>query len=94
LLVEHLARITQTAYLDSRLFEILSLAGQALGGQTGLVILTACKSTRQIEHVEFNPRMTEQMGDIGEPLGVFEPKGAIAVTNRPILTLFAENPIY
>jgi hypothetical protein len=34
------------------------------------------------------------MGEVGESLGVFEPKGSVAVTNRPKLALFAENPIY
>jgi hypothetical protein len=32
------------------------------------------------------------MREEGESLGVFEPKGAIAVTDRPILAVFAEDP--
>jgi hypothetical protein len=38
--------------------------------------------------------MTEEMGEVSESLGVFEPKGFIAVTNYPKLALFAENPIF
>jgi hypothetical protein len=38
--------------------------------------------------------MPEQMGEVGESLGIFEAKGLVAVTYRPILALFAENPIY
>jgi hypothetical protein len=44
--------------------------------------------------MKFGARMTEQMGEVGESLGVFEPKGAIAATNRPILALFAKDPVY
>jgi hypothetical protein len=32
------------------------------------------------------------MGEVGESLGVSEPKGIIAVTYPPIIALFAENP--
>jgi hypothetical protein len=38
--------------------------------------------------------MMEEMGEIGESLGIFEPKGCIAITNCPIFALFAENPIF
>ena len=57
LLVEHLARVTQTADMDARLFEILIPPRQAACGLTGFVILAlACDSTRQIEHMEFDRR--------------------------------------
>jgi hypothetical protein len=95
LLVEHLARVTQTADVDAHLFQILIAAWQVGCGRTGFVIVApACDSARQIEHMEFDRGMTQQMGEVGESPSVFEPNGAIAVTNRPILTLFAENPIY
>jgi hypothetical protein len=54
LVVEHLARITQTAYVDPRLLEILRPARQAVCELTGFVVIAlACDSTGQIEHVEF-----------------------------------------
>jgi hypothetical protein len=55
LLVEHLARITQTAGMDPRFFEILGSARQTLLGLTVRVIVAlACDSSRQIEHMEFD----------------------------------------
>ena len=71
LLVEHLARITQTADMDSRLFEILIPARQAACGLTGFVIIALPRdSSREIEHVKFDPRMTQQMGEVPEAFGV------------------------
>ena len=71
LLVEHLARVTQTADMDPCLFEILIPARQALLGLTGFVIIAlACDSSCQIEHVEFDPGMTQQMGEVPEPFSV------------------------
>jgi hypothetical protein len=72
LVVEHLARITQTAYVDPRLFEILSPARQAVCGLTGFVVTVAlaCDSTGQIEHVEFGRWVAQQMGDVPDSLGV------------------------
>jgi hypothetical protein len=60
LFVEHLARITQTADMDPRLFEILIPARQALLGLTGFVtIALAGDSSRQIEHMKFGPVMAQ-----------------------------------
>jgi hypothetical protein len=58
--------------MDPGLFEILIPARQALLRLTGFfTIAPACDSSRQIEHVEFNAGMTQQMGEVSEPLGVF-----------------------
>ena len=71
LLVEHLARVTQTADMDPSLFEILVPARQAVRGLTGFIILAlACNSSSQIEHVEFDRGMTQQMGEVPESLSV------------------------
>jgi hypothetical protein len=68
LLVEHLARVTQTPDMDPRLFEILRPVRQAARGLTGFVIIAlACDSTCQIKHMEFDRRMTQQMGEVPEP---------------------------
>ncbi len=57
--------------MDAFLFEILITARQALRRPTGFVILALISnSTRQIEHVEFRRRMTQQMNEIAESLGV------------------------
>jgi hypothetical protein len=65
LVVEHLARITQIADVDPRLFEILRPARQAECRQTGFItIALACDSTRQIEHVEFGRRVAQQMSEV------------------------------
>jgi hypothetical protein len=70
LLVEHLARITQTADMNACLFEILIPARQTLS-LPGFVILTvASDSTRQIEHMKFGARMAQQMGYVSEPSSV------------------------
>jgi hypothetical protein len=38
---------------------------------TGFVLLPlACNSTREVEHVEFDPRMTQQMGEVSKSLCV------------------------
>ena len=71
LLVEHLARVTQTSDMDPSLFEILIPARQTMRGLTGFVIIVlACDSSRQIEHVKFGRGMTQQMGEVAEPLSV------------------------
>src|SRR6266851_4874275 len=55
LLVEHLARITQTADMDPRSFEILGSARQTLLGLTVRVIVAlACDTSRQIKDMEFD----------------------------------------
>jgi hypothetical protein len=55
-LAEHLARIAQTADMDPRLFEILVTARQAGFGPAGFVIAPLARfSSRQIEHVKFDP---------------------------------------
>jgi hypothetical protein len=60
LLIEHLARITQTTDMYPRLFEFLIPARQALLRLTGFVIIALARdSTRQIEHVKFGPRMAQ-----------------------------------
>jgi hypothetical protein len=93
LVVEHLARITQTADVDPRLFEILSPARQAVCGLTGFVIIAlACDSTRQIEHVEFHRGMTQQMGKVPEPLTVFQTRRFPAIACGPVLAFFSEDP--
>jgi hypothetical protein len=71
LVVEHLARITEAANVDPLPFKILSPAGQAMCGLTGFVVIAlACDLTGQIEHVEFGRRVTQQMGEVPESLGV------------------------
>jgi selenophosphate synthase len=68
LLVEHLTRIAQTADVDSRLFEILSPMRQAVRGLTDFVVIAPTRdSTCQIKHMEFDPGMTQQMGEVSEP---------------------------
>jgi hypothetical protein len=60
LFVEHLARITQAGDMDARLFEIFVPTRQALCGLTGFfVIALASDSSRQIEHVKFDPGMAQ-----------------------------------
>jgi hypothetical protein len=67
LFVEHLARITETADMDPRLFEILIAARQALRVLTGFVIIApACDSACQIKRVEFGARMAQEMGEVPE----------------------------
>jgi hypothetical protein len=93
LLVEHLARVAQTADMDARLFEIHVPARQAVCGLTGFVIIAlACDSARQIEHVEFGRGMSQQMGNVPESLGVLQTKGFSAEADGPKLALFAEYP--
>ena len=71
LLVEHLARVTQTADTDPRLFEILIPARQAVCELPGFIIIALARdSSSQIEHVEFGRGMTQQMGEVAEPLSV------------------------
>ena len=92
LLVEHLARITQTADMDPGLFEILIPARQALRGLTGFIIIAlACDATGQIQHVKFDPGMTQQVGEESQALGVLQAKGFPAVAYGPVLSLFAEH---
>src|SRR5208282_587084 len=69
--VEHLARVTQTADTDPRVFEILIPARQAVCGLPGFIIIALARdSSRQIENVEFGRGMTQQMGEVSEPLSV------------------------
>ncbi len=92
LLVEHLARVTQTADMNSRLSELLISARQAVRRLTCLVLLAlACNPTSEIEHVEFGRWMTQQVANVPESLGVLKTKGFSAVADGPILALFAEN---
>src|SRR5438552_5393922 len=70
MLVEHLARITQAGNMYPCLFELFGSPRQALCRLTDFVLALACDSSRQIEHVEFNAGMTQQMGEVSEPLGV------------------------
>ena len=58
-----------------------------------LVVLTR-DSAGEIEHVEFHRRMTQQMGEITETLGVFQAKGFAAVADGPVLALFAEDAFF
>src|SRR5216683_5095019 len=69
--VEHLARVTQTADMDPRLFEILVPARQAVCGLPGFMIMVLARdSSSQIEHVEFDGGMSQETGEVGEPLSV------------------------
>ena len=53
--------------MDPCLFEILGPARQTLNRVTAFVLLAlACNSPEQIDHVEFDRRMTQQMGEIPE----------------------------
>src|ERR1700721_741215 len=54
-----------------------------------LVALTG-DSAGEIEHVKFYRRMTQQMGEITESLGVFQTEAVSPVADGPILALFAE----
>jgi hypothetical protein len=93
LLVEHLARIAETADMDPGFFELLISARQTARGLSGFVIIALPgDSSGEIEHVKFDSRMTNQMSDISEPFGVLETKRISAVADGPVLALFAEHP--
>ncbi|MFZ2060724.1 MAG: hypothetical protein WAU82_06915 [Candidatus Binatus sp.] len=65
MLVEHLARITQTADMNACLFEILVSARQApLGLIDSVIIALAGNATGQIKHVKFDPGMAQQMREV------------------------------
>src|SRR5580704_10494476 len=51
----------------------------------------ACNPAEQIEHVEFDRRMTQQMDDVTESLCVLQTKSVPAVADGPVLALFAED---
>jgi hypothetical protein len=92
LLVEHLARISETADMDPRLFEILIAVRQVLRRSSGFIIAAlACDSSRQIEHMKFGARMAQEMGEVPESFGVLQAKGFSIVADGPVLALFAEN---
>jgi hypothetical protein len=56
---------------EQRLFEILVAPRQSLRRTTGFVILALIRdSTHRIEHVEPRRKMTQQMSQIPESLGV------------------------
>ncbi len=94
LIVKHLARVTQAAEMDAGLFEILLSARQAVRRSDGFVIVVlACNSADQIEHVEFGRGMTQQMGEVAESLGVLQREGFPAVADGPVLALFAEDSL-
>ena len=42
--------------------------------------------------MKFNPRMPQQVRQVSEALGILQPKCFSAVTNSPVLPLFAKNP--
>ncbi|MGC2304432.1 MAG: hypothetical protein WA447_14040 [Candidatus Binatus sp.] len=68
MIVEHFARVPQTADVDSGLFEILIRTRQAARRQIRFAIVAlAGDSTRQIKHMELDPRMTQQMSEVPEP---------------------------
>src|SRR5712671_4163840 len=73
-----------------RLFEFFLPARQTRFAGFVIFVL-ACNSTDQVEHMEFDPRMTQQMGEVSEPFGVFQTKGIPGVADGPVLALFAEN---
>src|SRR6267378_3781898 len=71
LLVEHLARITQTGDMDPCLLELFVAPRQAVRRPTCFVLLAlACHSPHQIEHMEFDRGMTQQMSEVAESPGV------------------------
>src|SRR4029077_11733092 len=79
--------------MDPRFFELLISARQAACGLSAFVIIAPPRdSSGEIEHVKFDPRMTQQMSDIAEPLGVLQTKGIPAVAYRPVLALLTEHP--
>ena len=57
-----------------------------------VLVALARDSSRQIEHVEFGRRMTDQVGDVTESLAVLQTKGFSVAADGPILAVFAENP--
>ena len=56
-----------------------------------VVLALARNPAEQIEHVEFDRRMTQQMGDVAESLGVLQAKSVAAVADGPVFALFAED---
>jgi hypothetical protein len=42
--------------------------------------------------MEFDRRMTQEMGEVPEPFRVLQTKGFPAVDDGPVLVLFAEHP--
>ncbi|MGB6562675.1 MAG: hypothetical protein WBE69_08735 [Candidatus Binataceae bacterium] len=71
MLVEHLARVAQIADMDPSLFQVLFPARQAVHQLIGFIVLAlACNSPCQIQHVEFDRRVTQEMGEVPESLSV------------------------
>jgi hypothetical protein len=58
-----------------------------------VVLALARNSTEQIEYVEFNRRMTQQMGKVAESLRILQTKSVPAVADGPVLALPAEDPL-
>src|SRR5580658_876003 len=70
-LIEHLARVTQTRDLNARLVEVVIHPRQAMRGAIRLARVALARAPpSQIEDVEFGRGMTQQMGEVFEPLGV------------------------
>src|SRR5580704_5882165 len=56
-----------------------------------VVVALARNPAEQIEHVELDRRMTQQMDDVAETLGILQAKSVAAVADGPIFALFAED---
>src|SRR5580700_6587377 len=56
-----------------------------------VVLALARNPAEQIEHVELDGRMTQEMDDVAESLGILQTKGVPAVADGPVLALFAED---
>ena len=92
LIVEHLARVAQSGDMDSCLLERFISPLQAAVGRTRVVVLASARNpTKEIEHMKFNPRMPQQMRQVSEAFGIPQTKCFSAVTNSPVLALFAKN---
>src|ERR1700722_16841481 len=63
--------LAQPADMDPRLFEILIPTWQAVRGLTGFIMIALARDPScQIEHVEFDPGVTQEMGEVPEPFRV------------------------
>jgi hypothetical protein len=67
---------------------------QAVRGLTDFVVIAPTRdSTCQIKHMEFDPWMTQQMGEVPDSPGVLQTKNFPAVAYSPILARFAKHPL-
>ena len=95
MIIEHLARIAQTAEMDACLFEVVVSARQAARQLFDFVFFVlACNSADQIEHVELNCGMTQKMSEVPESFRVLQTEGFSAVTDGLVPALFAEDSLF